>query len=239
MYLFRLDDASDYMDVAKWQRAECIFDKYGVKPLVGIIPENHDPKFVNAYERDDGFWVKAKMWQAKGWTLALHGWHHVYTTRSGGINPVNKKSEFAGVPLEQQRNMIKDAINILSSHGINPKIFFAPSHTYDESTLEALRLESDIRVISDTVANDVYYRDGFHFVPVQSGKCRKLPFKVVTICLHPNVMSDEELYRLDAFLKENEEQLLAFSDVELNDRKRSVCDVVLQQLYFFIKRIKV
>ena len=45
MYLIRLDDASEYMDVERWRHVECVLDKHGVKPLVGIIPENHDPKF--------------------------------------------------------------------------------------------------------------------------------------------------------------------------------------------------
>jgi len=43
-YLVRLDDACPYLDKKKWQRMEDILDKYGVKPLVGIIPANADPK---------------------------------------------------------------------------------------------------------------------------------------------------------------------------------------------------
>ena len=35
-YILRLDDASDYMDVKKWQRMEELLDRYGIKPLVGI-----------------------------------------------------------------------------------------------------------------------------------------------------------------------------------------------------------
>ena len=29
----RLDDASEYMDVEKWQRMENLLDKYGIKPM--------------------------------------------------------------------------------------------------------------------------------------------------------------------------------------------------------------
>lgn len=39
-YILRLDDASDYMDVKKWQRMEELLDRHGIKPLVGIIPDN-------------------------------------------------------------------------------------------------------------------------------------------------------------------------------------------------------
>ena len=42
MYLVRLDDASEYMDIEKWKIVEGILDKYQIKPLVGIIPDNKD-----------------------------------------------------------------------------------------------------------------------------------------------------------------------------------------------------
>lgn len=37
MYLFRLDDASEYMDVNLWDRIEQIFDKHCVYPIVGAF----------------------------------------------------------------------------------------------------------------------------------------------------------------------------------------------------------
>jgi hypothetical protein len=37
-YILRLDDASDYMDLEKWTRVESLVDKYGIKPIFGIIP---------------------------------------------------------------------------------------------------------------------------------------------------------------------------------------------------------
>lgn len=238
MYLLRLDDASDYMDVVKWRRVERLFDKYGVKPLVGVIPDNHDSKFVDAYERDDGFWTKAKAWEAKGWTLALHGWHHVYTTKCVGINPAGRKSEFAGVPLESQCEMIRDGLAILKSRRIEPKVFFAPSHTYDNNTLEALRRESDIRIISDTVANDVYFRWGFYFIPVQSGRCRSLPLKLVTICLHPNLMSEEGFFKLEQFIRAHKDEITSFGEINLDGRVRSSFDKLLQLVYCLVKKLK-
>ena len=44
--LLRLDDASDYMDIEKWQRLEEFLDRYGIKPLVGIIPDNQDASLI-------------------------------------------------------------------------------------------------------------------------------------------------------------------------------------------------
>lgn len=107
-YLIRLDDACPYMDRAKWQRMEDVLDRYGVKPLVGIIPANADPKTM--IEREDPrFWEKAHSWEKKGWEIALHGNDHVCISNGGmkGLNPFWKRSEFAGLPLEQQREKIK------------------------------------------------------------------------------------------------------------------------------------
>ena len=33
----------------------------------------------------------------------MHGYNHVYHAERGGMNPVNRRSEFAGEPLEVQR----------------------------------------------------------------------------------------------------------------------------------------
>jgi predicted deacetylase len=156
-YIMRLDDASEYMDVPKWKRIEDLLDAYHIKPLVGIIPDNKDPSLVNAYPRDVNFWETVDRWGKKGWELALHGCYHKYTTQEGGLNPINPRSEFAGVPLSQQCEMIRHGLQILHAHDVFPKVFFAPSHTFDENTLLALKKESDIRVISDTIANDVYF----------------------------------------------------------------------------------
>ena len=233
-YILRLDDASDYMDIENWQRMENLIDKYNIKPLVGIIPENQDPMLVDTYERDPLFWDKVIRWKEKGWELALHGYNHKYITHEGGVNPVNRRSEFAGVPLDVQRVKIRRGIRIFQDHEIDPNIFFAPSHTFDKNTLEALKKESNIRIISDTIANDVYYQDGFYFIPQQSGKVRKLPFKVCTFCYHPNMMKETDFELLEDFLRRN---MHCFDKkfTILSKRRKNWIDRVLEKLYFLRK----
>ncbi len=235
-YLLRLDDASDFMDVEKWKRMEDLLDQHGIKPLVGIIPDNQDPSLIGEYERDPAFWGRAARWKEKGWELALHGCYHKYTTTDGGINPVNKRSEFAGVPLDKQKKMIRYGVDILKGHDIEPKVFFAPSHTFDENTLIALKEESYIRVISDTIANDVYFENGFYFIPQQSGRVRKLPFRVCTFCYHPNMMKDEDFEELNTFLDSMSERFASFSEIELTKRKKSLMDRILRNIYFAKRR---
>lgn len=163
---------------------------------------------------------------------AMHGYNHVYETECGGLNPVNNRSEFAGVPLERQQEKIKNGYEILKSHGIEPEIFFAPSHTFDENTLQALKSETPIRVISDTIANDTYYDESFYFIPQQSGAVRKLPFKLVTFCYHPNIMDANDFSNLESFLEKQNRQFTSYSENLLKKRKKSAVDKILNYLYF-------
>lgn len=229
-YILRLDDACEKMDIEKWDRMEQLLDKYGVKPLVGVIPHCEDP-MMDDYPIDSNFWSKVNNWISKDWSIAMHGYNHVYSTDCGGINPINKRSEFAGEPLEVQKEKIRKGISIMREHGINPKTFFAPSHTFDRNTLLALKAESDINIISDTIANDVYYQDDFQFVPQQSGRVRKLPFKVVTFCYHPNMMRENDFLLLECFLEKNSDLFIEFP-IEKNHRKFDFYDFLIKKMYF-------
>ena len=203
MYVIRLDDASDYNNLSNWNRMEKILNSYSIKPIVGVIPNNQDSSMVKVYKKNNDFWKKVKQWQKSGWIIAMHGYDHVYITDDGGINPIQKRSEFAGVSLKKQEDKIKNGIEIFKSNGIIPDVFFAPSHTFDENTLLALKKNSDIRIISDTIANNIYFENDFYFLPQQSGRVRKLPFKFVTFCYHPNTMCDSDFNELENFIKEN------------------------------------
>ena len=227
--MMRLDDACEKRDMEKWARMEAILDRYRIAPLVGIIPCCKDPA-MDGYPVDESFWDTAARWKEKGWVLALHGYEHLYITKDGGLNPAQKRSEFAGVPLEEQKRKITEGVNIFRAHGFEPEVFFAPSHTFDRNTLTALRECSRIRVISDTIASRPYTLDGFTFIPMQAGVVRKLPFHTLTFCYHPNLMQVEDFERLEVFLKENAAEFQNF-DASPTDRKRSLYDRLMRRLY--------
>lgn len=217
---------------------EKILDVYNIKPIFGIIPKNSDENLTSKYQRDEHFWEKAKLWQEKGWMPAMHGFEHKYETREGGINPVNKRSEFAGLIYKKQAFKIEQGWKELNKHGFFPKIFFAPSHTFDENTLLALKEKTSIRIISDTIAFNAYKQSGMLFLPQQSGKVRSLPFKMVTFCYHPNTMDNKMFVELEHFLKRNKRKF----EFDLNDftteRSFSIFDWALRKIYFFIRRYK-
>lgn len=234
-YYLRLDDACEKRDIEKWNKIENLMDQYGVKPLVGIIPHCEDP-MMDKYNIDLDFWERVNSWTEKGWEIALHGYNHVFQNDQGGINPVNRKSEFAGQPLIVQQDKIRKGIEILRSHGVDPKVFFAPAHTFDENTIIALKEYSSVTCISDTIANAPYSKYGITFVPQQSGRVRKMPLKTVTFCLHPNTMSDGEFEELERFLKFHRDEFKAFP-VEKSQRSLSFPDYILRYLYFLRRKI--
>lgn len=239
-YLIRLDDACPTMDRSLWSRMESLLDKYGILPMVGVIPDNKDEMQTIDEEDADGFWNIVRSWQDKGWDIALHGYDHVLSQLEGGINPIWKKSEFAGLPLAEQKEKIQKGIKILKDNGIEAEYFFAPCHTFDANTLTALREGSNIRIISDTIALKPYKRWDFTFIPQIGGVCRdmKLP-GVYTFCYHPSKMSDEDFSRLEEFIKKNTSMFCSFSDLNLSNVKgKSIVDRFLSLLYFTYRRAK-
>lgn len=232
-YLIRLDDACDTMDRDKWGRVEEILDRHHIRPMVGVIPDNKDKdQFLNP--RDPSFWDIVKGWESKGWTIALHGYDHCCITTDAGINPLWDRSEFAGVELDEQKRKIREGVLIFMEHGMEPKYFFAPSHTFDLNTLEALRSESNIRIISDTIATKPYSWKGFSFVPQMGGRCREMKISGTwTTCLHPSTMTDIDFEHLERFTSEHASDFMSFDDIDYSDLKgKSIIDNLLSAVYF-------
>lgn len=234
-YLIRLDDACPTMDRAKWGRIEALLDQYGVKPMVGVIPHNEDTEQRIDCE-DLGFWLKVKEWKKKGWAIALHGYNHCYSSDGGkkGLNPLWDRSEFAGNNLEMQREKIRKGVAIMREQDINPKYFFAPSHTFDENTLTALREESDIRIISDTIATRPYRYKDFVFIPQFSGQCRTMFLPgLFTFCLHPSTMNDLMFDNTESFLENHHSKFGLFDMIDSHSvGRKSVFDSILSWAYF-------
>ena len=240
-YLIRLDDACPTMNKERWDRMESLLDHYGIKPMVGVIPHNEDPE-QNVNPEDECFWDKVKNWTNKGWEIALHGYNHCYLSNDGlkGLNPMWQRSEFAGLSIDAQRKKIKDGISIMRKHEVNPLFFFAPSHTFDENTLTALREESDIRFISDTIALRPYHYKDFTFSPQIVGSARHMPLSgIYTFCYHPNTMNDSNFKELESFIKEYQRSFISFQDIDVQMlKKKSLIDRVLSVAFFSYRRLR-
>lgn len=240
-YLIRLDDACPTMGSNKWRRMESLLDKYGIKPMVGVIPHNEDTSQM-IDPADNKFWEKVHRWEDKGWTIAMHGYNHCYNCDGGmrGINPMWNRSEFAGLSIEEQRDKIFKGVSIMREQGFNPKFFFAPSHTFDDNTLKALLSESDIRIVSDTIGRYPYSHNNFWFIPQITGHCVKMPLSgIYTFCFHPNMMEVHDFMCLETFLNDYSACFISFDEINLEAYgKKLFVDKLLSFLFFKYRKIK-
>lgn len=234
-YLIRLDDANPWMDHAKWGRIETILDDHSIKPIVAVIPNCNDATLM-INPLDENFWDIVKHWNKKGWTIALHGYDHVYITNCGGLVPINKKSEFVGLPLDRQIEKISLGYNIFLQYGIIPEVFVAPAHSFDKNTLKAIALKTNIGVISDGLAVKPYTFLGFKWIPQQLWRFRKMPFGTWTICLHPNSMSEKDFKRLEHYLNTYSKYFTSFKNIIWKNKDRDIADHIFA--FFFLCREK-
>lgn len=65
-YIIRLDDASEYMDVSKWNETAEVINRYRISPIFGIIPNNRDLKMTESYEYNKNLWDVAHKWMEQG-----------------------------------------------------------------------------------------------------------------------------------------------------------------------------
>lgn len=224
-YLLRMDDACHTMDSRKWQMLEDLFDKLGIKPLVAVVPDNCDPD-LQRDPPDALFWEKVRSWQAKGWTIAMHGYQHVmHHTTSKLILPYYQRSEFGGLPYEQQVEKIRRAWKIFASQGVEPTVWIAPAHCFDWLTLKAIRAETSIRIVSDGIAREQYYEAGFYWIPQQLWSLTEKNDGLWTVCLHPNTMTEQHITTLRHGIEgQFSGRIIALSDVKLQKRQKSFRD---------------
>lgn len=234
-YIIRLDDACPTMDRTKWYQIEEFLDRYNIKPIVAVIPDNKDPKQIKD-EFDDNFWNKVKVWQKKGWHIALHGYDHVYITQNSGLVPFNQKSEFAGLDYKEQEKKIKKGWEIFKENGIESNIWVAPSHTFDLNTLKALKTHTTIKIVSDGIALFPFKKYDFNWVPQQIWRFRKIPFGIWTGCFHPNNMTYKEIENMKIFIEENYKYFIDIS--ELKYKNISILNYFFQKVYWTLRKFK-
>jgi predicted deacetylase len=224
-YLVRFDDICPTMNWDIWQQVERSLNAHGVRPIVAVVPDNRDPQLRVAPRRPD-FWAKVREWQARGWTIGLHGYQHLYTTKNAGILGRNHYSEFAGLPAYIQRSRLRAGVSIFRGNGVRADCFVAPAHSFDEATLDAL-VDVGVPAISDGYALAPYRcQRGLLWVPQQMGRFRRIPFGTWTICQHTNSWTKADCDTFDAFLCTFDSQMTTFEALcaQFGARKPSWAD---------------
>lgn len=218
-YLIRLDDALPTLRTETWEVVENLLDEYGIKPMVAVIPNNRDETMQFGTE-DPRFWERVKLWKAKGWSIALHGCDHTYhkVNRKRSLIPLHDRSEFVGLSLEVQRDKFAQAARLFSEKGVEPDLFIAPSHSFDQTTLSAMKAETSLRIISDGISLSPYVFQDIWFVPQQLWKFKWRPFGVWTVCLHPNTITPEEVKDLALALSRYHQKFISLDEVILKEK---------------------
>lgn len=206
----RLDDITPDMHWENFWKLDAVFEKYGIFPLLGVVPDNCDETLkVSAINVD--FWMVLKRLQEKGYAIAQHGYQHVYETENSGLLGLNPFSEFAGLPFEKQNEKIKNGKKILAEHEIVTDIFMAPGHTYDKNTLKALQFHK-FQYVTDGYGGSPYKRESLKFIPCsKSGP--EMTDKIDTICIHLNYMSADEIQTLDLFMQQNFTNMIGYKQL--------------------------
>ncbi len=241
--LIRLDDACPTNNKIAWTLLEQVFEEYSIKPIVAVIPNCKDAN-LSYSNKDELFWERVRKYQKAGYTIGMHGYEHKInnTNASRTFSSFNKLTEFAGLPLGEQREKIRKAYSIMLSNDVNPTIWVAPFHTFDHNTLHALLEETPIRIISDGIALFPYNEDGFLWIPQQLGKLRKLLFGIWTICIHPDKMTENECVIFSEKIKIYRNYIITLDDIlslpDITTRDKSWIDFCFEKAFLSRRKFK-
>ena len=209
--LIRIDDVCENMDWELMKKLEVLFDRYSIKPVLGVIPNNKDEGFLS-FSRNDNFWDQVRKWQDKGWEIVQHGYTHIYDKlcrkKSDYFN-YGGGSEFFGHPLDIQEARIKKGLEKFKKEEIKIRAFFAPNQTYDENTFIALK-NNGITEIIDGYGLMPYTEKNIKFIPQLFEKVVLLPFGIQSTKLHPHTWKEIDYINFEKFIKKNSNKIITY-----------------------------
>ncbi|MGA7242421.1 MAG: DUF2334 domain-containing protein [Terracidiphilus sp.] len=210
-YLIRLDDLCPTMRRDRCEHFLSIVTSYKVAPILAVVPDNQDPE-LNLQSPDPEFWEWMRSCEAAGATIAMHGYRHQCTNQGKSLLGLHKETEFAGAEESLQREWIRCGLAILRGHGLNPRLFVAPRHGFDNATLRALACEG-LGILSDGFARRPFMRSEVLWIPQQLWEPVPKETGLWTICVHPNTASATHEVKLQEFLAKSAHQFTSFADV--------------------------
>ena len=208
--LIRIDDIAENMNWDLMEKSELLFEKYGIKPVLGVIPENKDNELLT-YPKKNNFWDKVRAWKVKNWEIAMHGHTHVYdkTCYNDDYFNYGGESEFFGHSLEVQMLKIKNGLKKFDSEKIKIRTFFAPNHTYDKNTFIALK-NCGINEIIDGYGLMPYIENDIKFIPQLFYKVFALPFGIQSTQIHLNYWKQKDFNNFEKFIQKNSKKIITY-----------------------------
>jgi len=197
-YLLRFDDLCPTLDPIHWQRFVALIEEFRLHPILAVVPDNQDRKLRVAAE-NPFFWEQMRRFESTGATIALHGYRHLCLSYGKSLIPLHHRSEFAGVSEELQAQWIHAGLDLLRGHGLHPRLWVAPRHGFNRTTLRVLR-QQGMNLLSDGLARIPFTREGITWIPQQLWEPVEKRHGLWTICIHSNNASLGAVERLRAFL---------------------------------------
>jgi len=238
-YLLRFDDFCPTMNWDIWDRVEPTVRRLGAKPLLAVIPQNHDRSFRFGPPADD-FWQRVRGWQADGWSIGLHGYRHMYVSDQPGLCGTDPRSEFAGISREEQARKLRAGVDIFHRNGVEVDCWIAPNHSFDETTVDLL-LELGVDVVSDGF-DLLPHRDrrGTLWVPCQLNEFVPRRAGVWTAHFHPNYWSEGRLHSFARDLESFADRIIDLDTVveRYGTRRRTSTDVAYRNYRAARSRLK-
>ena len=237
--LIRLDDIAENMNWDLMKKLETLFEKYEIKPVLGVVPNNKDSDLLS-YPKKDNFWEKVREWRDKGWEISMHGSSHIYDQNSNNKDyfGYGGKSEFCEHSLETQMIKIKEGLKKFDKEKIKIRSFFAPNHTYDKNTFAALK-NSGIKEIIDGYGLMPYTENGIKFIPQLFYKITLLPFGIQSTQIHLNYWEQKDFDNFEKFIKKNSKKIITYDQAIKKTNNNLVFETIkiLTKKILQIKRI--
>lgn len=212
LFLLRFDDICPTMRWDIWREIESALTRLNIKPILAVVPDNRDPVLRVSPEVDD-FWQRARSWQERGWTIALHGYQHLYVAKDGGLVTLRKKSEFASLASSVQEEKLRSATGIFARERIKSRVWIAPGNAFDETTVSLLP-----QFGMDIISAGWFWGPfiGPHemlWLPCQLSTLRSVPPGVWTVCYHHNSWTRSDLSQFLRSLEWYKDQIVSLEQV--------------------------
>lgn len=210
--LIRLDDIAENMNWPLMKKCESLFDKYNIKPLLGVVSNNKDPELLSN-QKNDKFWDQIRKWKEKNWEISMHGFTHVYDqeTKKKDYFNYGGGSEFFGHSYEEQFSRINKSLEIFKKENIEVRSFFAPNHTYDLNTFSALK-NNNIQNIIDGYGLMPFKRNNINFIPQLFYREILLPFGIQSTQVHLNYWNENDFQAFEKFIIKNNSKVISFDE---------------------------